>query len=170
VSTQDTQFFDTFTLVIGGLVAVAVVIFIIALFTGSGSQREAQMVDEAYQAALLERISPIGRVRLPGDAPDNSDATESVEAATPVATLMSGPQVYNAACVACHGPGIGGAPMTGDLDAWSPRLAQGLDTLKRHAIEGYQGEQGYMPPKGGRVDLADDEILAAVDFMVEESS
>lgn len=170
MSTQDTQFFDTFTLVIGGLVAVAVVIFIIALFTGSGSQREAQMVDEAYQAALLERISPIGRVRLPGAVLEDGDAGESVEAATPVATLMSGPQVYNVACVACHGPGIGGAPKLGDPEAWSLRIAQGTDTLKRRAIEGYQGEQGYMPPKGGRVDLADDEILAAVDFMVEESS
>jgi len=170
VSAQDEQFFDTFTLVIGGLVAAAVAIFILSLFTGSSTQREAQMVDEAYQAALLERISPIGRVRLPGDEPADAGAAEQVEAATPVATLMSGPQVYNAACVACHGPGIGGAPKLGDAAAWSARVAQGLDTVKSHAIEGYQGEQGYMPPKGGRVDLSDDEVLAAVEFMIEESS
>lgn len=170
MTAQDDQFFDTFTLVIGGLVAVAVAIFVFSLFAGGATQREAQLVDEAYQAALQERIAPIGRVRVPGDEPADTGAGEPVEAATPVATQMSGPQVYNAACVACHGTGIGGAPKLGDPAAWSPRLAQGLDTVQRHAIEGYQGDQGYMPPKGGRVDLSDDEVLAAVEFMVAESS
>ena len=170
MTAQDEQFFDTFTLVIGGLVAVAIAIFILSLFTGSASQRETQMADPAYQAALLERIAPIGRVRLPGDAPADSGPGEEVTAATPVATLMSGPQVYNAACVACHGPGIGGAPKLGDAAAWGARIEQGLPTVQRHAIEGFQGSQGYMPPKGGRVDLSDDEVLAAVEFMIAESS
>lgn len=167
---QDDQFFDTFTLVIGGLVAVAVAIFVFSLFAGGSSQREAQLVDEAYQQALLERIAPIGRVRLPGQETEDAEAAEQVEAATPVATRMSGPQVYNAACVACHGPGIGGAPKLGDAAAWSSRIAQGLPTVQSRAIEGYQGEQGYMPPKGGRVDLSDDEVLAAVEFMIAEST
>ena len=165
---QDQRFFDTFNLVIGGLVAVAIAIFILAVFTGGEQQLEARLQDEAYQAELLERIAPVGRVRLPGDEPGAAEPA-AVEAAAPVATLMSGPQVYNAACVACHGNGIGGAPKTGDAAAWSSRIEQGLETLQTHAIEGYQGEQGYMPPKGGRVDLSDEEVLAALDFMLGES-
>ena len=82
---------------------------------------------------------------------------------------MTGPQVYNAACLACHGAGIGGAPKTGDAAAWAPRIAQGQDILTEHVINGYQGEAGYMPPKGGRVDLSDEEILAAMTYMLEES-
>ena len=82
---------------------------------------------------------------------------------------MSGPQVYNMACIVCHAPpGVGGAPPIGDAAAWQPRIAQGADTLHLHALQGYQGEKGFMPAKGGRVDLSDADIIAAVDYMVEQ--
>jgi cytochrome c5 len=81
---------------------------------------------------------------------------------------MSGPQVYNSACLACHGAGIGGAPVVGDSAQWVERIAQGSDTLTAHAIQGYSGSAGYMPPKGGRMDLSDAEVEAAVDYMVSE--
>ena len=57
----------------------------------------------------------------------------------------------------------------GDVAAWAPRIAQGDDTLYMHALMGYTGDKGFMPPKGGRVDLSDDEIRAAVDYLVEQS-
>jgi cytochrome c len=82
---------------------------------------------------------------------------------------MSGPQVYNTACLACHGAGIGGAPILGDVAQWAGRITQGTDTLKKHALLGYTGSMGYMPPKGGRLDLSDAEINAAVDYMISES-
>jgi len=78
-------------------------------------------------------------------------------------------ELYNAACSACHAQGIGGAPRIGDKAAWAPRIAHGKDTLYRRAIEGFQGSAGLMPPKGGRVDLADDLIRQGVDHMVERS-
>ena len=87
----------------------------------------------------------------------------------PVAAAMSGPQVYNSACLACHGAGIGGAPVPGDAEAWAARIAQGMDVLKDHAINGFQGSLGYMPAKGGRVDLSDEEVASAVEYMVSES-
>jgi cytochrome c5 len=87
----------------------------------------------------------------------------------PVVTAMSGPQVYNSACLACHGAGIGGAPVFGDAAMWAPRIAQGIETLKQHALTGFAGSTGYMPEKGGRLDLSDAEIEAAVDYMVGES-
>ena len=170
MSTQDTKFFDTFTLVIGLLIAVAIALMIFALFFGGQTQREVREDDAKYQLALAERIAPFGKVRVAGEETDDDTATATIQLPEPVPTVMSGAQVYNIACVACHGPGIGGAPKHGDVVAWEPRLAQGREVLDRHAIEGFQGEAGFMPPKGGRLDLSDEEILAAVDFMVEESS
>ncbi len=93
----------------------------------------------------------------------------SAEPVAPVATLLTGPQVYNEACIACHGSGIGGAPMISDAAAWAPRIAQGISVLRERAISGYQGSAGFMPPKGARVDLSDHEINDAVDYMVAEA-
>ena len=81
----------------------------------------------------------------------------------------TGLEVYNNVCIACHAPpGIGGAPALGDTDAWAPRIAQGADTLIDHALNGFSGETGLMPRKGGRVDLSDEEIIEAVEYMVEQ--
>jgi len=106
----------------------------------------------------------------------SSDETAAAQAApisTPkaVAAALSGPQVYNAVCVACHAaPGIGGAPALGDRDAWAPRIDQGMTSLIDHALYGYSGSTGIMPRKGGRVDLSDAEIIGAVEYMVERVS
>ena len=72
-------------------------------------------------------------------------------------------------CLACHGAGVAGAPILGDAAAWSARIAQGNDVLNDHAINGYTGAAGYMPAKGGRVDLSDQEVIDAVAYMVAES-
>ena len=84
---------------------------------------------------------------------------------------LTGPQVYDAVCVACHAaPGVGGAPAFGDSDAWAARIDQGMDTLIDHALHGYSSSTGIMPKKGGRVDLSDAEVIAAVEYMVEQAS
>lgn len=84
---------------------------------------------------------------------------------------LTGPEVYNEICIACHAPpGIGGAPALGDGDAWAARAAQGLDTLIDHALHGFSGQNGIMPRKGGRVDLSDEEVIGAVEFMVEQAA
>ena len=84
---------------------------------------------------------------------------------------LTGPEVYDEICIACHAPpGIGGAPALGDGDAWAPRIAQGMDTLLDHALHGFSGSAGVMPRKGGRVDLSDQEIIAAVEYMVEQAA
>ena len=77
---------------------------------------------------------------------------------------LTGLQVYNEICVSCHAPpGIGGAPALGNRNAWSARIAQGMDTLIDHALHGYSGSTGIMPMKGGRIDLSDDEVIRAVE-------
>ncbi len=168
---QDQRFFDLFIIVIGILVAITFALFLLARYVASQTQEAYVLIDKTYQEQVLERIAPLGTVAIEGQAmPDNAQADAEVAKPQPVAVAMSGPQVYNAACLACHGAGIGGAPKTGDVALWAPRIGQGMETLQQHVINGYQGEAGYMPPKGGRVDLSDEEILAAMTYMLDESS
>jgi cytochrome c5 len=93
-------------------------------------------------------------------------APAAAPAAAPAkASADVGKKVFDTACVACHGTGVAGAPKVGDKAAWAPRLAQGQPTLYEHAIKGFQGKSGMMPPKGGSA-ASDDEVKAAVDYMV----
>ena len=167
---HDQQFFDTFMLVIGILMGVAVGLFFLVRAISIDTQGLYITEDPTVQAAIDERIKPVGHVLLLGDAELAAAAAAAVAAPKPVATVMTGPQVYNAACIVCHQPpGTTGAPPIGDVAAWAPRIAQGMDTLYMHALGGFQGQKGFMPPKGGRVDLSDDEIKAAVDYITEQA-
>ncbi len=76
----------------------------------------------------------------------------------------AGKKLYDTACMVCHGAGVAGAPKFADKAAWAPRVAQGLDTLYEHAIKGFQGKNGVMPPKGGS-SAPDDDVKAAVRYM-----
>lgn len=80
----------------------------------------------------------------------------------------SGEDIYKKACFACHGTGVAGSPKLGDKAAWGPRIAQGNAVMLQHAIEGFKGKTGLMPPKGGATSLSDDEVSAAVDYMVSQ--
>jgi cytochrome c5 len=163
---EDQNFFNLFMVVIGALIGVTVFLIFLARSIASNSQLAWVREDPAYAAAVAERIRPAARVILPGDeAAAGAVAMVVPEAAAPVAAKLTGEQVYNTACFACHGAGVGGAPKLGDAADWKPRLAQGAATLNKHALEGFQGKVGVMPAKGGRVDLSDEEIIAAVQFM-----
>jgi cytochrome c5 len=83
--------------------------------------------------------------------------------------LADGKQIYNTACFACHMTGAAGAPKFGNKAAWAPRIAQGMDVLKEHAINGYKGKTGFMPPKGGRGDLSDEQVFSAIEYMASSS-
>jgi cytochrome c5 len=169
LSSQDQKIFDLILLTVGVLIGVAVGIFIISRDLGNENMARMQMNDPVYQAAVVARIEPFGKVTLDGEAIEEDPELTRVNAAEAAPALLTGPQVYNAACLACHGGGIGGAPMTGDKAAWAPRIAQGMATLQKNAIDGLQGSAGFMPPKGGRSDLSDGEINAAVAYLVEQA-
>ncbi len=83
--------------------------------------------------------------------------------------LADGKATYETACGVCHAEGVAGAPKVGDAAAWKDRIAQGMDTLNQHAIEGFQGKAGVMPAKGGFANLSDDEVKAAVTYMLDNS-
>ncbi|MFT5134913.1 MAG: cytochrome c5 [Gammaproteobacteria bacterium] len=83
------------------------------------------------------------------------------------AFVSAGETVYNQNCAVCHKSGVGGAPILGDRADWKSRLSVGMLTLKQHAIRGFQGSTGVMPAKGGFVNLSDEQVNKAVEFMVE---
>ncbi len=177
MSNHDQNFFNLFMVVIGALVGITAVLIVTARVVGGGTQLAWVQADPEYAAAVDKRIAPVGRVSIAGEeavaepaavAGQAADAAPAAEAPA-VAKALDGEQVYNAACVACHGSGVAGAPKFGDAGAWKARLAAGTDTLHKHAVEGFQGAGGFMPPKGGRTDLSDAEVKSAVDFMVSKS-
>ena len=106
-------------------------------------------------------------MRIPGILIGMAVAQATLAASGEPAAPMTGQQVYNNVCIACHNPpGVGGAPALGDADAWAPRIAQGMDTLIDHALNGFTGSTGVMPKKGERLDLSDEEIIGAIEYMV----
>jgi cytochrome c5 len=85
--------------------------------------------------------------------------------------LAVGRVIWLETCEGCHGYGIAGSPKIGDLGAWAPRLAKGKEVLYLHALDGVFGKGStFMPPRGGNEKLTDDEVRAAVDYMVTASS
>jgi cytochrome c5 len=167
MSKQDSHFFNNFSLVLGILFAVTIGLFAFARHVGASNQGKQVTTDPRYVESVEARLQPVARVAVAGQ--DNSAL--KIESAGPpsaaAALPADGTAAYETACVACHGAGIAGAPKVGDKGAWGPRLAQGKATLYKHAIEGYTGKTGMMPPKGGRTDWPDDLIKQAVDHIVE---
>ena len=168
-ASQDRKFFDTFMLVIGVLVAIALGLYGIARVVAGETQEQNVLQGKEMMAAIDERLAPVAKVALSGK--DNSAlepaAGQAATAAAP-AKDMGGEDVFNMSCVACHGTGIGGAPKFKDAAAWAPRIAKGIYTLHQHALKGFQ-DKGVMPAKGGRVDLSDQSVMNAVDYMVKNA-
>jgi cytochrome c5 len=119
---------------------------------GADSQAVAQVLQ------TQSRIAPAGVVRVAAAAATVPVAAVPSEPPAP----RSGEAVYAAACAACHATGAAGAPKIGDSAVWAPRLAQGKAQLETHALQGFKA----MPPKGGCVQCSDEEVRAAVAYMI----
>ena len=134
--------------VVAGFVIPIIVIVLLVQYVGSkpklGAGSNAQSAEAI--AARLKPVADEGYTLIDASAPRQ---------------LKAGAEVYNAACMACHGSGAAGAPKMGDSGAWSKRIAQGYDTLVSHAIKGIRA----MPAKGGNPDLDDVEVARAVVHM-----
>lgn len=110
---------------------------------------------------IRARIEPVGKVCLEGE--------QCGAAAAPTQAASSGPrsgsEVYDAVCMACHTTGAAGAPVIGNTDAWAPRIDKGMELLISHAINGFNA----MPAKGGCANCPDEEIKAAVEYIVGQA-
>lgn len=164
---------NVFSAVLGILIAIALLLIGVSRLVDSGPKGARDIEDPLMQAEAHERIKPFGQVAVAGA--DNSalaiEAPSAPAGEAPAAAALpaDGKATYDAVCAVCHAAGIAFAPKVGDKAAWAPRIAQGLATLDKHAIEGYQGSAGIMPAKGGRADLTDELVKAAVADMVSQS-
>jgi cytochrome c5 len=169
-----------------GALALIIGVFLLAKFAVGTHEVGATNEAANKPEMVAKRIAPVTTllvVQQAASAPAAAaaSATPAVATAAPVVAALipvaasagaapavagGGEGTYKAACVACHGAGIAGAPKFGDKAAWASRVAQGKPTLYEHAIKGYQGKAGVMPAKGGNSALADADVQAAVDYMV----
>jgi len=167
-----------------------VVITLIATYVQT-TTRTGAGADAMSAEAIARRLQPIGRLEVEGAAAPQGGtqgaapaaASAAPAAAAPAAPaaaskpaggeaapqqaaggadVAAGEKIYKGTCGVCHETGVAGAPKHGDKAAWQPRLAQGVDVLDKHAIEGIRA----MPPRGGNGKLSDAEVRDAVAYMI----
>lgn len=172
MSKQDTHFVNMFSLVIGILIAIAVILFVVARSIGTSTQAQEMTGEPDYYKSVEARIAPVAQEAVAGQnnaalaiKPVASTAA-AAGGSSGVAMPTSGKELFEQTCSACHGAGIAGAPKAGDKTAWAPHLAHGLPMLYQHALHGFTGTTGTMPAKGGRTDVPDAMVEQAVNYMV----
>jgi cytochrome c5 len=134
-----------FAVTIFGIILLVIFVTTTKL-TGAGS-------DSQSPEAIAARVRPVAEE---GFTLKDSNAPK---------VLLAGEAVFTANCAACHATGAAGAPKVGDNSAWGPRVAQGAETLFKHAVSGIRA----MPAKGGNPDLDDVEVARAVVYMANKS-
>lgn len=135
-------------IILGGIVAP---IFVLYTMTKSPEVAKPQPV-AVDRSAVIKNIAPLAQV-------------EVVVASNGPKVEKSGEEVVTQSCSACHGTGLMNSPKLGDAGAWSARIAQGYETLTKHAIEGIR----TMPARGGNADLTDNEMAKAVAYMANQA-
>jgi len=136
---------------------------VLALLSALGAGCGRQETGTAPAAA------PAPGAAAPAPAPVAAASASAPVAAPAPATNAAGESVFKKTCAMCHASGVAGSPKPGDKADWGPRIAQGSAILYKHAIEGFTGAKGMMPPRGGGASLSDDDVKAAVDYMVAKS-
>ena len=160
-------------MVLAFLIAFTVVIYAVSSIVADRTVADRHHDTDDARAQLAERVRPVGRLCLQGAEDECEVQVAAVERTAAAddeeeAAEADGQQVYNQACTTCHGQGVAGAPVTGDDDAWVARLEKGRETLLDHSINGFQGDAGFMPARGGNPNLSDEQVAAALDYMLDQ--
>jgi cytochrome c5 len=162
IASSDRHFFNSFSLVLGILIAIAILLFVFARMIGRATQGQEVLVDPMRLKEVQQNIAPFGHVAVAGKHDPALTVLATPNKDAPTADVpSSGEQAFTKVCSACHSLGINGAPKMGDRAAWGPRIAQGKETLYTAAI----GGKGSMPARGGTT-WPDATIRMAVDYMV----
>ena len=173
VSSTDRVFLRHFSMVIGFLVLV--MLGLIALAIHIYGDHPPPPRPEAEQE-IAARIAPAGAVYA-GDTgraallAAQETAKKAAEAQVAYGGTLDGKTIFDNLCTTCHTNSATGAPNIHEKAAWAPRVAQGLDTLIKHAIDGYSGADGkgaLMPAKGGNPSLTDAQVKATVEWMLTQ--
>lgn len=164
MSTNDKQFATFFVAVLGALAVLAIILFFVAGYLTE------DIASYKPEEVVLENIKPVGKVNVAAVSGEAANAAQkpaaSGGAAAPAAAEpLSSEQIYQSKCFGCHGTGAAGAPKVGDAAAWSPRIAQGMDTLLSHATSGLNA----MPPKGLCMECSEDDLKGVIEYMVNAS-
>ena len=165
---HDLEFLKRFSMVIGFLCLVTLGLILFAMHL---HRTLPPVISPTAVQRTSARIHPAGAVYA-GDTGAAAQAAAAAAAQAAAASQVAyggttdGSVVYQNLCSACHTNGVGNAP-TLDHAHWDARIAQGVDTLHRHAIEGFTGpDGGIMPPRGGNPALTDEQVIATVDWML----
>ncbi|MFB9067656.1 c-type cytochrome [Pseudofulvimonas gallinarii] len=169
MNNTDLTFLKKFASLIAGFVVLSLVLITVA-FSVHGRHKGDTRTPEQL-AAVQARIAPVSGVYAGASGQMAQAAAEAAAAAAAQAQVayggtLDGSVIYGNLCKTCHDTGAGGAP-TMTRAAWSDRIAKGTDTLVQHAIDGFQGNTGIMPPRGGNPSLSDDQVRASVEWMLE---
>jgi cytochrome c5 len=185
VTKHDAVFLKHFAQLIVGLMVFTLLLIIVAHainhnFYGYGEATPDANIEDlnsiqrervaAQRAAAEARLQPVGSVQagetgLAAIAAAETARQQALASQVAYGGTLDGAVIYQNLCGACHQNGAAGAPAP-TRDAWAPRIAQGLDTLVKHAIEGYQGPGGVMSARGGNPALTDEQVRATVEYMV----
>jgi cytochrome c5 len=141
---------------------IAICMLLVALFAITACRQEQP------PAEIPRQTTPTPVAPTPAESP--AAAADPAQVQIPPqqeVDMQVGEQVYQSTCAACHEQGIAGAPGQGNREEWQPRLAKGYETLVINSINGFQGNMGVMPPRGGNANLSDEEVAAAVAYMME---
>jgi cytochrome c5 len=144
-------------------VQVLIPVLALLLLAAGCSEKEATAPQEAAPAAQI--AEPEASAPAPVAGSDETQAAADTPADTRTASV-DGQKIYQASCQACHAAGIAGAPKLGDKEAWAPRIAKGNDALLLSVKNGLKA----MPPKGTCMSCSEDELRAAMEYMVEQGS
>ena len=149
---------------------------ILLLGAGCSKQEDTSMQEaEPAQAPMSEMteaeapppIEPPAASEPPAESAEPVEQQAEAEAPTETAAAaVDGQKIYEASCQACHVAGVAGAPKLGDKDAWAPRLAKGNDAMLASVLNGLNA----MPPKGGCMSCSEEELRAAMEYIVEQGS
>ena len=136
---------------VAGVIGIALVLVLWAKVFGVTDAVEVA-VPTAAISQIQENIKPVAMVEL-------------AEAGATGATEKTGEEVVKGVCSMCHAAGLMNSPKIGDKGQWQARIAQGYETLVKHAIEGIRS----MPARGGNPSLSDNEVANAVAYMANQS-
>ena len=172
MSKSDVTTIRQLVFMVGGLAVLTLVLMLAGYEIYDHAPKE---TDPNAAAQVVDRIAPAAGVYA-GNTGRAAMQAAADAAATAAASQVAyggttdGKTIFGNLCTSCHTAGIAGAPKVGDKTMWAPRIAQGLSTLVKHAIEGYKGPDGnYMPAKGGNPALTDAQVKAAVTWIVDQA-
>ncbi len=109
------------------------------------------------RSAIVKKLESIAQVNTGGAIVEQA----STQVVTAFDGTLDGKIIYDNACMSCHLSGLAGAPKLVAAD-WTNRMANGMEALITNSING----KGAMPPRGGRMDLSDEQMKVVVEFMV----